>query len=385
MSSEESTTVYEESEISTESLEFAQRIPEDMSEEEIDEPPRSTSPLHWKHGLTPTAEQMRVIPAAPQPHAKASEVEQETLLNENVFRGHRLPYDLVGVKSKRWVGTHNTQQYMQDTNDLTLRCMDADVEYMEVYRETAPTTGHLHYHSIVTFTDKVSAFRVFQLDPTAHWEQMKGRITSAFDYMSKGGDKVFQFGRRPALIELHLNRRHNNQGPTRQQLRFEELVARAKLGDETIRDDMLYARYQKYFDQLLIAAFVPQIYSAPLSDKNLWIVGPPGTGKSRLVREYALNNGFRLYNKLQNKWWDGFSDHSIVLIEDADPQTMKLLASHMKVWSDRYPFTAEIKGTARMINATFHFIVTSNYTIEECFNEVDARAIIRRFDVLQMN
>jgi len=42
-----------------------------------------------------------------------------------------------------------------------------------------------------------------------------------------------------------------------------------------------------------------------------------------------------------NKWWDGYSGQRVVLLEDfrhAD------LADYLKIWTDRYPFTAEIKG-----------------------------------------
>lgn len=378
------------SSVSTTEMELMQHqddVSSTMSEEEIEEPVRSVSPVMWKRKSPPSiqvaAQPIEVLPPAPT---------NDEILDHLTFgtplRGHRIPINLLNVFSDRWVGTHNRQEFINVTERLQQACEDTNVAFMDVYREEAPTTGHVHYHSVVIFNRKKSAHNVIALDPYANWQPMRGQLITAWNYARKGADRAFTYGDMPLTLVNHLatlnRRQQTREGPTPAQERFNQMVARAKAGDESIRDEQLYARYQRYFDQILLSMFQPLIYEANLQDKNLWIWGPPGTGKSRLVHEYCRNNSIRCYNKLQNKWWDGYTTQEIVLIEDADPNTMKMLAAHMKVWSDRYPFTAEVKGTARMINANFNLVVTSNYSIDDCFNPVDAAAIKRRFDVLEM-
>lgn len=383
-SSSESTEVVEEEDFnSLDELEIAQHQQESMEEEVIEEPSRSKSPVMWK-GMRSTVQQQLSLPPAPLLYSSKPEIEVNTTEETREFKGHRMPDKLRGVKTCRWFGTHNRQDFIQLDEELARRLCAVEADYMEVFREVAPLTKHVHYHSIVIFEKPATAFQLFQVDPFANWEPVRGQLVTAYKYISKNNDKAYQFGNQPLAIVNYLRKQQIPLGPTPSQKRFNELVCRAKAGDESIRDDVVYARNMRYFDQILISAFQPVRYEGDLRDKNLWIYGPPGTGKSRLVHDYCIENGIRCYNKLQNKWWDGYSGQQVVLIEDADPNTMKVLASHMKVWSDRYCFTSEVKGTARPINALFNLIVTSNYTIDECFNDKDALAIERRFDTLYL-
>lgn len=302
---------------------------------------------------------------------------------------HRLPQNLVGLKNRYWFGTHNDPEYL-DIDDLEDVCIEnrEDIEWVIMFKESAPTTGHEHYHSLVVFKKPKQAHICIDLDPRGVWEKVRGQLKTAYKYISKDNNKYFEYGRLPdtiqAMLELEERNSRKRQAPTKSEQLWKEMVLRAKSGDESIRNEMIYARYRAYFDDILAGAHKDVRYNADLKGKNLWIQGPPGTGKSRLVWDYAEENHLEIYVKLQNKWWDGFNGHKIVLIDDAG-ENMKLLASHIKNWADRYPFTAEVKGGSRRINASdFHFIVTSNYTIGEIFNVTDAEAIERRFDVLQM-
>lgn len=132
--------------------------------------------------------------------------------------------------------------------------------------------------------------------------------------------------------------------------------------------------------------------------RGIWIQGPPGCGKSHLSRKGPwLNPGETVYLKPQNKWWDLYQTERVVVLEDLDMAGGQTLGHYLKIWSDKWPFAAEAKGS--VVKPEFdYFIVTSNYSIEEIFGpdtadsakvqkqkQVLVEAIKRRFLLINMN
>lgn len=70
-------------------------------------------------------------------------------------------------------------------------------------------------------------------------------------------------------------------------------------------------------------------------------------------------------------------------IEEWSPKN-ECTSSQLKIWADRYPFCAEIKGGTLQKIRPLKIIVLSNYSIDECFeNSQDLEPIKRRFKVKQ--
>lgn len=301
---------------------------------------------------------------------------------------HRIPTNLLGIRSANWFGTHNDLRNIV-VDVLSEKCQnDPKIQYVVIYKERAPTTGHMHCHSLVVLSSVLNAHACIRLDPRATWEKVRGRVAHAYNYVSKDGDKVFEYGTVPDSIATQLEREENRarkrQNPTRQEEKWNQLYNRAIVGDTSIRSEMIYARYRSYFDDLLATAHNDVIFDGELKDKNIWIYGPPGTGKSKSVWDNARDNLKTVYVKNCNKWWDGYDNQDYVLIDDAG-ESIKVMASHIKNWADRYPITAEVKGGTRRINtADYKLFVTSNYSIDELFNATDAEALKRRFNVVFM-
>lgn len=86
--------------------------------------------------------------------------------------------------------------------------------------------------------------------------------------------------------------------------------------------------------------------------------------------------GEDLYLKPQNKWWDGYTGQKYVLLDDFDKQGA-CLGHYLKIWADRYACTGETKGGT--IPLKFEkFIITSNYTPDQLWEDTEMRAAIER-------
>lgn len=75
----------------------------------------------------------------------------------------------------------------------------------------------------------------------------------------------------------------------------------------------------------------------PNHDRGVWIYGPSRTGKST----YARKEWPQAYDKLQNKWWDGYTGQKAVILDDLDTDT---LGHFLKRWMDVHPCNGESKG-----------------------------------------
>lgn len=65
-----------------------------------------------------------------------------------------------------------------------------------------------------------------------------------------------------------------------------------------------------------------------------------------------------------SKWWDGYNQEDVVLIDDFELDSLKYLGHYLKLWADPYGLLhGEVKGGKVSLNFK-KLYVTSNYTIE---------------------
>lgn len=114
---------------------------------------------------------------------------------------------------------------------------------------------------------------------------------------------------------------------------------------------------------------------------NCLLWGPTGTGKSFRIDLIvdAINNWWKVwcqtknkpfkelevYYKQQMKWWDGYIDQKIVVIEELEPSWVIMAQSKLKIWLDSNPFPVETKGGTLDKIRPWFFILTSNYDLED--------------------
>lgn len=228
--------------------------------------------------------------------------------------------------------------------------------------------GTPHIQGFVYFKNKKAFNAIKQEIPRAHIEKQRGTCKQAIEYSKKCG----------SYVELGVAPMSQKEKGDCNKRRFEEAFECAKNGNlDDIPKDILTRYYSTYKrikeDYSVTPETIPYL-------ENEWYYGPSGTGKSRKAREE--NPG--AYIKNTNKWWDRYENEEVVIIEEFSP-CHEVLASHLKIWGDHYPFQGEIKGGSKLIRPK-KIIVTSNYHPSEIFTrENDLEPVLRRFKITHFN
>jgi len=268
------------------------------------------------------------------------------------------------MASRRVRGYCFTWNNPSPDTEANLEAIDG-YSYLTFGREVAPTTGTPHLQGYIRFRDGKSLRSARRILTGAHVERAL-TVTAAIEYCHKEGDFV-EFGQRPA---------DDTDRGAMEKARWEETWNNAKNGSVENIDPDIRIRYYNAIKTIGKDYMVaPDSLAAPC---GTWVYGRSGIGKTHSVYEKYPN----LYSKNASKWWDGYQNQDVVLFDDMDPDCGKWSGRFLKVWADRYPFVADVKGGSVCIRPS-KFIVTSQFTIDECFGEVQTRdALARRFNVI---
>ena len=265
-------------------------------------------------------------------------------------------------RSCNFAFTHNNPDESGNPEE-TIKC-----RYI-IYGKETGASGTPHHQGTVCFKSQTALRVAIKKLPGCHVEICKD-LQSSIDYCKKDGDYV-ERGEAPMT--------QKEKGAACKRY-YEEIIEVAKLprseweakltAEQFVKHDKFLERHHDRHSKQRKIETNPEL-------KNEWIYGPSGTGKSREVREKYPN----AYLKMANKWWDGYQDEPVIILEDLDPGHEKL-CHHLKLWADHYPFLAEYKGGATKIRPE-KILVTSNYHPEEIWKEEnDLAPIMRRFKVI---
>lgn len=272
-------------------------------------------------------------------------------------------------RSRSYVFTVNNYTETDEHQCWALAYYVGEVKYIVVGREIGES-GTPHLQGYVYFKEKKSLSQLKEWFPTAHFEERRGTHRQASDYCKKDGD-YWEWGILPV-----------DDCGAAGAAAMEELMRRTC---ECIRngdyESIPYAAtHHIKAAEYRVMKEAQQHRCLETIDGELeheWYYGKAGTGKSYQARHENPD----AYLKMCNKWWDSYNGQEVVIIEDFD-KDHKVLVHHMKIWADRYPFPAEVKGGKIDIRPR-KIIVTSNYHPSEIWEDCkDLEPILRRFKIV---
>lgn len=250
------------------------------------------------------------------------------------------------------------------TEEVRQEVLSFPWEYVVVGQESGESgTPHLQCYGVFV---KKQRYVKLSKKWKAHFEVARGTPLEASDYCKKDG--VFE---ERGVLPLA----SGVAGGAANLARWEEAQKAAIEGRmEDIPADInirYFSNLRKIRDEAYVCPGTLDVLD------NEWHWGESGTGKSKGVRARFPD----AYLKGRNKWWCGYKGEETVIMEEVHKKDGDWLSSYMKIWSDHYPFPAEVKGSTRVIRPK-RFIVTSNYPIEAVFpDHEDQFPIRRRFKV----
>jgi hypothetical protein len=271
-------------------------------------------------------------------------------------------------------------------NQLQLLQENPTVTRLIVGAEQGTATGYQHFQGFVEFLHEKSFRQVKNLLVNeAHLEKAKGSIKANFDYCTKEEDVRYCKGMDDQREDKQTKEK-KDENYWREVLKDAEELDAAAFKDKRPKEWLLR---RTQIERIMIECQGRRAtkWNGELRQKNYWVWGGTGTGKSAWATDQAAN--YQTLKKNFNKWWCGFDPRyvKLVILEDypALPQGNNL-CYHMKIWADRYPFLGETKGSSVVVEpGKFIMIVTSNYAIRDCFSRTeDVMALKRRFHEIEM-
>lgn len=255
------------------------------------------------------------------------------------------------MTSRHWLVTVNNPT--EEIHSYLRRLYDTEkVSYIIGQMEEGESgTPHIQY--CVTFKEPARMAKLQKFDSKAHYEKCDN-VEASRKYCSDRTkttlSEVEEFGSAP------VQRNSKND--------WDEVRKNAEEGKfDKIPSDILIRNYSNL---RRVHADSTKVHDSEQT-RGVWLWGPSGSGKSHFARTYFTEVSSRVFIKPQSKWWDGYTEEPVVILDDLDSDC---LSHYLKIWADKYGCRGEIKGSTIALKHKV-LVVTSNYAIHELFGKKD--------------
>lgn len=218
--------------------------------------------------------------------------------------------------------------------------MDSKIVYFVMGNEKCPETKKSHIQGFMNLKNPVANGKKILMDmgfsKSVHIEVSKGSPYDNFLYCSKDGD-FHEWGTRPS-----------GQG---RRSDLDNVKSIVKSGGSMVDIIEKSSNYQS----LKMGEFLFKYLEKPRPVepiKVLWLYGASGTGKTKYVYD---NFGTEVFRPVNEKWWEGYDGHKVVLLDDFRPEFCSFV--RLLQLTDIYPFKVECKGGSRHVQ--YHTIIVT--------------------------
>ena len=122
--------------------------------------------------------------------------------------------------------------------------------------------------------------------------------------------------------------------------------------------------------------------------KGIWLWGDAGVGKTKWCERFGKYVG-SFYEKPCNKWFDGYKDEEVIIMDEVKNNVL-IRSGYLMKWADNSPCKGEVKGGMRWLRHRY-FLVTSNDNPEDLcrdehgfINQADWEPLARRFKFIHV-
>jgi len=267
-----------------------------------------------------------------------------------------------------WVFTINN---FTDEDTEAVHALGEKAAYVSVGSEVGDKEGTPHYQGFVMF-GTLKAFKQVQALLPRAWIAPKAKLSTfnqAIGYTQKD-NTFYEAGTRPidAVVKGEQNRERA--------VRNLQAVMEKRYDD--VDPDVLCCQLRNYeYAAARVKAArkgAPAALEGPLD--NYWVYGAAGVGKDTFVNQMAPD---AFLKDPDTRWWDGYDGQEDVIIRDLGPDHDSRI---VKIWADRYPFPAEVKGSTLGDIRPKRMFVTTNYAPDEVYEAPDLDAVERRFQII---
>ena len=257
------------------------------------------------------------------------------------------------------------------------------IRYIAYGKEVCPETGREHHQAFIYFhktkgTGKTNLNKIGNMFGPIHCyvAPMLGRVIDNEEYCSKEG-RYTKLGSEPL------------QGCREDIMETKEAIINGHITpDEIFLQNPAYGhQYGRTFDRIY-SIYLQKQYRTHQT-KGVWIVGPSGSGKSRLAfKDFSPEHTF--VKDLTVEWFDGYNPlkHKKVILNDFRGSDMKL--NDLLTLCDGCPRYVKIRGKASVPFLAETLVVTSIFTPLECYAEAIERQgeageqLTRRFQIINI-
>lgn len=259
-------------------------------------------------------------------------------------------------RARRWCFTINNPSTL---DAYGARLLVRASKYGIVSHETG-AEGTKHLQGYVNLPNAKTFATIKKWLPRSHLEQAKGNDKQNQQYCSKEQEDIYEYGEPDD---------EKTQGGMEEFFNFCKL--RKSVNEIATEYPSFYIRYPKAIDRIHSLEHKERTNQPHVE----WLFGEAGVGKTRYVFDkHGYDN---VYVKDNTPWWDGYSQHEVILIDDFDNQIPYRTLLRIL---DRYPYNGQVKGSYIAINSPFIYI-TSEYSPDEYWSDNQLKQVTRRLCV----